>query len=229
MMARPSPLLGICQRAEPALAAARIFRYNVVLVNVAGEKKRPYRMGKRATSAEATRKRILDSARALWLEHWYDEMTLRELADQAEVALQTVVNHFGSKDGVAAAMLEEPLPEEWMTRTAARPGEIGEAMELLVADYEITGDALIRSLALEGRIPALHPVLELGRRAHRTWVEHVFSAALADLRGAARTRRLDLLVCAADLYTWKLLRRDRGLSQAQTAEMMRELVEALHP
>jgi AcrR family transcriptional regulator len=185
-------------------------------------------MRKRAASTKATRKRILDSARELWLERWYDEMTLRELAERAGVALQTVVNHFSSKDGVAAAMLEEPLPQEWMTRTTARPGEIAEAIELLVADYEITGDALIRSLALEGRIPALHPVLELGREAHRAWVEHTFPAALAGLSGQARTRRLDLLVCAADLYTWKLLRRDRGLSQAQTVEAVRELVEALH-
>lgn len=189
---------------------------------------RPYRMRKRAASTEATRKRILDAARGLWLERWYDEMTLRELAERAGVALQTVVNHFGNKDAIAAAMLEEPLPEEWMTRAAARPGEIGEALELLVADYELTGDALIRTLALEGRVPALHPVLELGRRAHRAWVEHVFPAALAGLSGEARARRLDLLVCAADLYIWKLLRRDRGLSQARTAAAMGELVEALH-
>lgn len=186
-------------------------------------------MRKRAASTEATRERILDAARELWLERWYDEMTLRELAERAGVALQTVVNHFGSKDGVAAATLEEGLPEKWMTRATARPGEIGEALELLVADYELTGDALIRTLALEGRVPALHPVLELGRRAHRAWVEHVFPAALAGLSSEARARRLDLLVCAADLYTWKLLRRDRGLSQAQTAATMRELVGALHP
>jgi AcrR family transcriptional regulator len=185
-------------------------------------------MGKRAASTEETRKRILDVARELWLERWYDEMTLRELADRAGVALQTVVNHFGSKDGIAAAMLEQGLPEEWMTRATARPDEIGEAIELLVADYEITGDALIRSLALEGRIFALHPVLELGRRAHRAWVEHTFPAALSGLSGEARARRLDLLVCAADLYTWKLLRRDRGLSQVQTEAAMRDLVEALH-
>jgi AcrR family transcriptional regulator len=185
-------------------------------------------MGKRAASTEATRKRILDAARGLWLERWYDEMTMRELAERAGVALQTVVNHFGSKDGVTAAALEQGLPEEWMTRATARPGEIGEAMELLVADYELTGDALIRTLALEGRIPALHPVLELGRRAHRAWVEHIFPAPLTGLSDEVRARRLDLLVCAADLYTWKLLRRDRGLSQAQTAEAMRELVEAVH-
>lgn len=193
-----------------------------------GQETRPYRMAKRAASTEETRKRILDVARELWLERWYDEMTMRELAERAGVALQTVVNHFGNKDGIAAAMLEQGLPEEWMTRAAARPGEIGEAMKLLVADYEITGDALIRTLALEGRIPALRPVLELGRRAHRAWVEHTFPTALTGISGEARARRLDLLVCAADLYTWKLLRRDRGLSQAQTAGAMRELVEALH-
>jgi AcrR family transcriptional regulator len=196
---------------------------------MAGYETRPYRMGKRAASTQATRRRILDAARELWLERWYDEMTLRELADRAGVALQTVVNHFGSKDGVMAAALEQGLPEEWMTRATARPGEIAAAVELLVADYEVTGDALIRTLALEGRITAVRPVLELGRRAHRTWVEHVFPAALAGLSGEARTRRLDLLVCAADLYTWKLLRRDRRLSQAETAAAMRELVEMLHP
>jgi AcrR family transcriptional regulator len=185
-------------------------------------------MENRAASAKATRRRILDATQELWLERWYDEMTLRELAERAGVALQTVVNHFGTKDAILAATLEEPLPAEWMTRATARPGEIAEALELLVADYERTGDALIRSLALEGRVPALRPVLERGRRAHRAWVEHTFPAALAELPTPERARRLDLLVCAADLYTWKLLRRDRGLSQAQTAEAMRELVEALH-
>jgi AcrR family transcriptional regulator len=190
---------------------------------------RQYRMSKRAASTEATRRRILAAARELWLERWYDEMTLRELADRAGVALQTVVNHFGSKDGIAAAMLEEPLHKEWMTRAAARPGEIAEAVGLLVADYEVTGDALIRTLALEGRVPSLRPLLERGREAHRAWVEHTFPAALADLSATARRRRLDLLVCTADLYTWKLLRRDRGLTQAETAAAMSELVEALHP
>ena len=189
---------------------------------------RPYRMSKRAASTVATRRRILDAARELWLERWYDEMSLRELADRAGVALQTVVNHFGTKDAIAAAMLEEPLPAEWMRRTTARPGDIPEAVALLVADYERAGDALIRTLALEGRIPALHPVIELGRREHRAWIERTLPAALAGLSATARGRRLDLLVCATDVYTWKLLRRDRGLGRTQVTEAMQELVEAIH-
>jgi hypothetical protein len=35
-------------------------------------------------------------------------------------------------------------------------------------------------------------------------------------------------VAATDVYTWKLLRRDKGLSRDQTITAIRELVEALH-
>ena len=38
---------------------------------------------------------------------------------------------------------------------------------------------------------------------------------------------LDLLVVATDVYTWKLLRRDRGLSRDRTEQRMRALVDAL--
>src|SRR5262249_49101231 len=117
---------------------------------------------------------------------------------------------------------------EMMTRTAATPDDVEGAVRLLVADYELVGDATLRSIALEGRIDALRPFLDYGRLEHRRWVGRTFPAALAGLRGAARGRRLDLLVVATDVLTWKQLRRDRGLSQAQTQKAIRELVEALH-
>lgn len=190
--------------------------------------KRPYRMGKRAASTEATRQRIIDVTNKLLLERWYDEITLREVAAAAGVALQTVVNHFGTKEGILTAALEDPVPEELMTRIAARPDDIAGAVRLLVRDYERTGDAIIRMLSLEGRIPALQPTIDRGRDVQRDWVETTFPAALSGLQDTERKRRIDLLVCATDVYTWKLLRRDRDLSQAQTAAAIRQLVEALH-
>lgn len=189
---------------------------------------RRYRMRERAISTAATRQRILDAARDFWLRRWYDEMTLKEIAAAAGVALQTVVNHFGTKDAIFAATLDEPSPPEWTTRTEAAIGDVADAVRRLVADYEVAGDGFIRGLALEDRIPILRPGLDRGRKEHRAWVRRTFAAALSGLEGTARQRRLDLLVCATDVYTWKLLRRDRGLSQAQTAKAMRELVEALH-
>jgi AcrR family transcriptional regulator len=191
-----------------------------------GEARR-YRMGERAVSTQATRQRILDAANELALEHWYDEITLRKIATAGGVALQTVINHFGTKEGVFAATLEQPIPAELMTRLAAKPDDVEGAVDLLVDDYELAGDAILRWLALEGRIPALRATLDRGRKEQRTWVGRTFPSAFVGLRGAARARRLDLLVCATDVFTWKLLRRDRGLSQAHTAEAIRELVEAL--
>ena len=67
-----------------------------------------------------------------------------------------------------------------------------------------------------------------GRRGHQDWVERVFAGALTGLRGVARKRRVAQLVAATDVYTWKLLRRDKELSREQTITAIRELLEALH-
>jgi AcrR family transcriptional regulator len=189
---------------------------------------RRYRMGERAISTEVTRQRIIDAATELALEHWYDEIALRQIAAASGVALQTVVNHFGTKEGIFAAALEQPIPAELMTRVAAEPDDLAGAIDMLVHDYELAGDAILRWLALEGRIPALRPTLDRGRKEQRAWVRRTFPSALLGLQGSARRRRLDLLVCATDIFTWKLLRRDRGYGQAETARAIRELVEALH-
>jgi len=71
-------------------------------------------------------------------------------------------------------------------------------------------------------------VLALGRAFHRAWVERAFPAALAGLRGAARERRVAQLIADTDVYTWKLLRRDLGLGERQTAAAIIEMVEAMH-
>src|SRR5262245_61087958 len=139
----------------------------------ADTKARPYRMKRRAAAAAETRQQIVSAAIELSLEHWYDEITLRQIAARAGVALQAVVNHFGTKEGIVTAALEQPIPAEMMTRTAAEPGDIKAAVRLLVSDYEWGGDAIFRSLALEERIASLRPWIEMGRREHRRWVERV--------------------------------------------------------
>jgi AcrR family transcriptional regulator len=188
-------------------------------------------MRTRAASARATGARITGAMLAMCLERWYDEVTLRDVAERAGVALQTVINHFGSKEGLLAAMLEDPRTQQEFGghRLAAVPGDIPAAIGLLVADYEHAGDAAVRFLALESRVPALAPVLAFGRAGHRAWVEQAFPAAIAGLTGPDRQQRVALLICATDVYTWHLLRRGQGLSRRATAAAMTELVRALHP
>ncbi len=185
-------------------------------------------MTTRAAAAEATRDRILDTAREAFLNHWYDEVTIRGIARDAGVALQTVRNHFASKDDLLRGVLDQLDAEIRSVRFAVEPGDVDTAIATLVDDYERNGDANFRMLSVEPRVPAVRPFMDRGRASHQAWVERVFARALAGMRGKARARRIAELVVVTDVYAWKLLRRDKGLDRDQTIAAMRELVLALH-
>ena len=185
-------------------------------------------MSTRAAAAEATRERIVVAAQDAFMNQWYDDVTVRGIAAAAGVALQTVLNHFPTKEELCAAANERLACSIESARFTVGPGDVAGAVKTLVADYERTGDSILRMLAVEERVPAVQPWIALGRRGHQDWVEQVFAAALEGLDGRRRVRRLAQLVVATDVYTWKLLRRDKGLSRTETITAMRELVLALH-
>lgn len=185
-------------------------------------------MTTRAAAAEATRERIAEVALEAFSTHWYDEVTLRGVARDAGVALQTVRNHFAGKDELFRAAVERLGTEIQSVRFAVEPGDIDGAITTLVDDYERNGDANLRLLAVEPRVPVVQPLMDEGRTGHQKWVERVFAAALTGLRGKARERRVAQLVVVTDVYAWKLLRRDKGLDRDQTIAAMRELVLALY-
>jgi AcrR family transcriptional regulator len=185
-------------------------------------------MSVREAAAEATRERIIEVAVEAFSAHWYDEVTIRGVAREAGVALQTVRNHFASKDALFLAAIERLGASIDSVRWAVTPGDVDGAITTLVDDYERTGDANLRMLAVEARVPVVQPLMAHGRAGHQAWVEHVFAAALSGLRGRARARRVAQLVVVTDVYAWKLLRHDKGLDRNQTITAIRELVLALH-
>ena len=162
------------------------------------------------------------------MEQWYDDVTVRGIAASAGVALQTVLNHFPTKEALCGAANERLARSVEEARRRIEPGDIAGAVKTLVDDYERTGDSILRMLAVEERVPAVQPWIALGRRGHEAWVERAFAAALEGLGGARRRRRLAQLVVVTDVYTWKLLRRDKGLSRKATITAICELVLALH-
>jgi AcrR family transcriptional regulator len=183
--------------------------------------RRPYRQTARAAAAAATRERILDVATEHFLARYYDDVTLAAIAREAGVTQQTVINHFTSKEGLLEAVAERIDPERFRRATPEDP------VAGIVADYEIGGDAVSRMIALEARIPALAPFLTRGRVGHRAWVAEAFAGQLPDPADPAYEQALNLHVLATDLSTWKLLRRDMGLSQAETVDHLRALIAAL--
>ena len=177
-----------------------------------------YNMELRAAAAEATHERILVAAQEAFLERWYDEVTLAEVARRAGVSGQTVINHFGGKEQLLAAAQDRFEQGVMERRYSPAPGDVEQIVDVLLDDYEVTGDSVIRLLALEEKVPALSSKLARGRKGHRDWVETMFKAP-ANL--------VPELIVATDVYTWKLLRRDQGLSREETAAAIRHMVQAI--
>ena len=73
-------------------------------------------------------------------------------------------------------------------------------------------------------MPGLGEIVDMGRALHRDWCTRVFAPALAGLGGVERRRRLAQFVAVCDVYMWKLLRRDAGLSRRQTELALVELL-----
>jgi AcrR family transcriptional regulator len=106
-------------------------------------------------SPDATRRRILEAAEALFLEHGFDGTSLRMLTAAAGVNLAAVNYHFGGKDELFRAML------------AARLDPLNRDRIALLVEYEKAAGG--RPLACETIMNALFiPTLRLARQAsHR--------------------------------------------------------------
>jgi len=187
--------------------------------------RRSYTLGARAESREATARRILAAARAAFLENPYEDVTLNRVAKAAGVSHQTLLNHFGSKEGLFAAFGEEHHEEIQALRRRVEPGDPRSLVSALMEQYERFGDVNVRWEILEERSDLVAEGMSEARRHHLAWLEEQFAAWL-DIPVRERRRRVALLCVATDVKTWKLLRRHLGHGRQATTALMLELVEA---
>ena len=180
----------------------------------------------RAESAAATGERILDAAVEVFWELPTDKISLDEVGRRAGVTVQTVIRRFGGREGLLAAGVQRESDKIRSQRLQAPVGDVASAVHVLIDHYEALGDRVLKMLAEEDRIPGLHKIADRGRDVHREWCKRTFAPALSALRYRDRARRLAQLIAVCDVYTWKLLRRQAGLTRRQT-ELA--LVELLHP
>jgi AcrR family transcriptional regulator len=181
-------------------------------------------MTARADSAAATRARLIDSAAELLAANTFDAMTLETIAAGAATTPRTALRIFGSKEALFAAALDKVGESGF---GPVRSGDVDATLDSLYDFYEMFGDMVIRWLADEPRVPALRDHLDEGRRNLRAWVGQSFAPTLDRLDGGERNQALDALIVALDVYTWKLTRRDFGLSRKAAQGVARRIVAAL--
>jgi AcrR family transcriptional regulator len=181
---------------------------------------RKYTMGARGEAVEHTRRRIVDALVTLAGERPFAEITLEAVAERASVSVKTVLRRFGSRDGLFAEALEVAMVETEDERRTPR-GDATAAVRVVVDHYERRGRTALLMLAQEDHDDIARKATDRGKAMHRAWVRDAFSPATDD------AGLLDLLVVATDVYTWKLLRLDRGHSRTVTEQRMHYLVRAL--
>ena len=180
----------------------------------------------RAEAARATSERILDAVTELFWERPTDQVVLRDVAERAGVTVQTVLRKYGDKEALLAAAADRAMSRTEAER-AVTPEDVDTAVEVLLDHYEQAGAKVLRLLAEEQSSPTLAEYADRGRALHRDWCRTLFARTLEPLTGVARDRRLAQLVAVCDVYTWKLLRLDAGLSRRQTQIALLELLGPL--
>jgi hypothetical protein len=142
------------------------------------------------------------------------------------VSHQTVLNHFASKENVAAAAAELLGRQTQAARGKAVADDAVGAIRVLVGEYERFGDANVRWAVSSDRLGSLAPLLDDARAGHQAWLEWIFGARLPETP-VARRLAIHALHAATDVYTWKLLRRDLRLSRADTERVLLDLVDGV--
>jgi AcrR family transcriptional regulator len=192
------------------------------LLTVKAAPTRTYRQGRRAEAAQANTERIMAAAVELYVEKPFDQITLADVAERAGVGLQTLIRRVHTKDGLVQAV------NEWMGgRIGDARGEPESSEPAMVAaalerQYETWGAFIDRTLRQEERFAEGAAV---GRRFHAEWVERAFAGALAASEEPDLLRAQLIGVCGVEL--WLVLRRDAGLSAAQTRDAVARLIERL--
>lgn len=187
-------------------------------------KARKYDMSTRQQAKTATRDAIIRAAIDAFMAERSFAITLPAVAERANVTVKTVLRHFGSREALVDTAWAQAYDEVMAERTPP-PGDTGAALQVLIDHYERRGDVALAMLADEND-PRAARMNSTGQLAHREWVEQVFADRLPE-RADERSRLIDVLVVATDVYAWKLLRLDRGLSVDDVADRMSLMTEAL--
>lgn len=181
---------------------------------------RSYSMEKRTESANLTEKKILKGLFDTWLENSLHDITLDKVAQRSGVTVRTILRKFGSKEGLFDAALKGDIGEMASRKNRTEAGNLESIMDTLMEEYEATGKAGIRTLALEHELTQAAELIAKGRRVHWAWCARVFAPYMIGLDAENQHQMVGALYVETDINCWKLLRIDFSFSEAETRQIM---------
>jgi AcrR family transcriptional regulator len=187
---------------------------------------RRYTKVARAETQERTRVALLDAGQRLFFERGWDATTLEDLAAAAGVTKQTLLRHFGSKDGLLEQAFAKAFSDVREQRWDVPGDDVGRAVDNLLDHYEAVGDRALKIDAMAD-VAVVADLVERSRQLHYDWVDVAFAAFLRPLRGRDRARRRAALIALCDVHTWRLLAGDLGLTRAEVRATLMLVIDSL--
>lgn len=116
------------------------------------------------------------------------------------------------------------MPRILELRSPADGRSLEAAVGAPVTHYDRDGDTVLYLIAQEHPFESIKDIVDTGRTVHREWlVHHCFRFS----RGKNDVIACHTSIAATALYTWKLFRRDLGLSQDEVVAAVLELLNGL--
>ena len=168
----------------------------------------------RAEAEEQTRVALLEAADEAFLSGPWERASLEGIAGAAGVTKQTLLRHFGSKDGLLERVLLRAFDEVEAQRLSVPTDDIAGAVDNLLEHYELRGGRAMRSSNLDMN-GSLADLARRARQFHYDWVDLAFGAWLATACSAERRRLRAALIAVCDVQAWWILTHDLELPRAE--------------
>lgn len=187
--------------------------------------RRQYKQVAREEAQQRTREALLETAIDEFYADRWSKVSLTALATRAGVTKQTLLRHFGSKEGLLIQALVRSAAQVLDERWSAPVGDVDGAIENLLEHYEVWGPRARRIGAWQDAPSVLAKLSQAGRQLHYQWIELVFAPQLEGLDEADRARLRAELIVACDVQTWWVLAHDLKLGRAEVKTILTGIVE----
>jgi AcrR family transcriptional regulator len=191
------------------------------------ERKRTYQMSERAKQVARNDRKIMNAMSDLWIELPLTEITLDKISQRSGVTVRTILRKFGSKDRLLEACIENDADRFTNMRMQVTPGDLDGILDTLLEEYELMGDALIRTLTVEYNFHSTQGLLQKARTMHREWCVFVFEPYLPSKSSENFETVLSAFIAGTEFYLWKLLRKDLGKSVKQCKQVLMFTLKSL--
>jgi len=198
---------------------------------------------RRRERARATRIRVLDAARALFIEHGYVATTIDAIAERADVSSETIYSTFGNKRSLLSQLVDVSiagdvnatpiLERDWVQEIREEPDPrrrlrmlAGQGRSILERRSAV--DEVVREAAsADPDIAALRDLGKAQRFAGQREFLRIVVGSASLREGMDLETAADILYAVGSPETYRLLVVDRGWSDSQFERWYGETLERL--